>query len=356
MREGFFSGVISSRKKGLIAALARFLLGILSLLYGIMVFAGKVAYAVRLKRSKKLSVPVISVGNVTAGGTGKTPLTALIANMLRDAGHKPAILSRGYKATGGSNDEAGVLTRTAPGIPHLQGKDRVVNGRKAIDGHNATCLVLDDGFQHRRLARDLDVVAIDALNPFGYGRLLPRGLLREPLKALRRANVFVVTHADQVSEKTLALITETLSKIAPGVPVTTAVHAVTELVKPGGGKREKPKALAGKNVLAFCGIGNPRSFKATVLALGAKPKLFIGMKDHQHYPIYLLKKIEKAAEELDVEAVVTTEKDAVKFSDWEWPKPCWVVRVDMKLLSGADEFKRRVLETAAPSEDRETGD
>jgi tetraacyldisaccharide 4'-kinase len=343
MRERFFLSVISGERKGLAAALLRPVLRILSVFYGILAGLRRIAYALRLRPRRKADVPVISIGNITAGGTGKTPLVAYLANMLKRAGRTPAILSRGYKSAGGVSDEAEVLQRAAPGVPHIRGKDRVASAKKAVKGYSADCLVLDDGFQHWRLERDCDIVTIDALNPFGYGRLLPSGLLREPLDALKRADAFVVTHADQVGTDKVDVLVTTLRRLAPDAPVATGAHRVTELVRASDGVSKKPKNMKGKKVLAFCGIGNPRSFKATLRELGVEVKMFLAFKDHQHYPPFLLKKIEKAVTTLNVDAICTTEKDAVKISSWEWPKPCYQVRVAFEFIGGESEIEKLVL-------------
>jgi tetraacyldisaccharide 4'-kinase len=349
MRDGWFSRVISGEKKSVPARLARVFLSCLSSLYGIALKIRRAAYALRIRSRYRPTIPVISVGNLTAGGTGKTPLVALVVNTLRRAGHRPVILSRGYKASGPKNDEASVLERLAPGVPNLLGKNRVKNARKAVMELGATALVLDDGFQHWRIARDLDIVAVDALNPFGFGRLLPRGLLREPTRALRRAHLFVVTHSDQVAPPMRELLKATLQTQIPGVPLALSRHKVEDVLRSGTGEVKKASAIKGKDVLAFCGIGNPRSFEATVRQLGGNPKMFMALGDHQHYPLYLLAKIEEAAEKLGVDAIVTTEKDAVKFDFWKGPRPVYVVRITLEIIEGADVFEALVLKAAGPA-------
>ncbi len=147
----------------------------------------------------RAEVPVVSVGNLTVGGTGKTPMVEWVARWFRRHGRRVAILSRGYKQVQGINDERRVLEENLPDVPHLQDRDRSRSARVAVEELEAEVLVLDDGFQHRRLARDLDVVLIDVLEPFGLGHLLPRGLLREPLGSLRRADIVVLSRSDLVT-------------------------------------------------------------------------------------------------------------------------------------------------------------
>src|SRR5205823_12595962 len=145
------------------------------------------------------AVPVVSVGNLTAGGTGKTPCVEYVARVYRQWEVRVAVLSRGYGSHGGLNDEALVLEENLPDVPHLQGADRAALAAAAVEELESEVLVLDDGFQHRRLARDLDLVLLDATNPWGHGYLLPRGLLRESPKGLKRDGVVMLTRCDQVS-------------------------------------------------------------------------------------------------------------------------------------------------------------
>ena len=160
------------------------------------------------KKSHRATVPVISIGNLTLGGTGKTPCVEYVARFFRQHDVQVAILSRGYGGDGGRNDEAMLLEENLPDVPHLQGPDRVQLAGTAVEELESELLVLDDGFQHRRLRRDLDVVLVDATNPWGYGYLFPRGSLREPVSSLRRASVVMITRADRVSSAALSRIRE----------------------------------------------------------------------------------------------------------------------------------------------------
>src|SRR5207245_6261602 len=173
--------------------------------------------------------PVVSVGNLTVGGTGKTPCVEYVAGFYRGLDLRVAVLSRGYGGDGGRNDEALVLEENLPEVPHLQGADRVALARTAVEELESEVLVLDDGFQHRRLQRDLDLVLVDATNPWGHGYLFPRGLLREPLRRLRRASVVLLTRCDQVDERTRMQIQETIASHAPTVPVARTTHEPIEL-------------------------------------------------------------------------------------------------------------------------------
>ncbi len=178
--------------------MARWSLRFAAIPYGAVVALRNRGFDRRWLEIEQAGVPVVSVGNLTVGGTGKTPMVEWVARWYRRRGQRVAILSRGYRQVHGLNDEGRVLEENLPDVPHLQDRDRVRSARIAVEELEAEILVLDDGFQHRRLARDLDLVLIDALEPFGLGHLLPRGLLREPLRSLRRTDMVVLSRADLV--------------------------------------------------------------------------------------------------------------------------------------------------------------
>ncbi|MEO1997370.1 MAG: tetraacyldisaccharide 4'-kinase, partial [Planctomycetaceae bacterium] len=181
-----FRDLISGHNRGLAARSVRWGLECLASIYGSGVRLRNRTYDRGLRKVQALPVPAISVGNLTAGGTGKTPFVAYLANSFCTHQHQPAILSRGYGSQDGeANDEKRVLDLLCPNVPHDQHPDRVAAAARVCEQHNIDVLILDDGFQHRRAARDLDIVLIDALNPWGFGHLLPRGLLREPPSALQ---------------------------------------------------------------------------------------------------------------------------------------------------------------------------
>ena len=171
-------------------------LGLCSAVYGVAIAARTTAYDRGWKWSQRASVPVVSVGNITLGGTGKTPMVEWIARWYRRRGVRVTLISRGYGHSGGINDEGLVLEENLPDVPHLQDPDRVKLASIATDELEAELIILDDGFQHRRLARDLDLVMLDALDPFGLGKLFPRGLLREPVRSLCRASAVILSRAD----------------------------------------------------------------------------------------------------------------------------------------------------------------
>ncbi len=252
-----------------------------ALLFGGVARARGAFYARGLLPSYDVGVPVISVGNLSAGGTGKTPMIVWLAKELASRKRKVGIVSRGYgSAAGAPNDEALMLSEILPDVPHLQNPDRVAAatelGERGID-----VVLVDDGFQHRRLARDVDLVLMDATRPFGLPAMgdngkpvqamLPRGLMREPLSALKRADAVVITRADAVPEETVRELEALVQRHAPGCPVALAAHAPVRLRSvSSGGERVRPvEDLAGLEVDLFSGIGNPAAFERTASKLGA---------------------------------------------------------------------------------------
>jgi len=256
---------------------------------------------------------VLSVGNLTFGGTGKTPFVEHACLSLRARGLTPAILSRGYRSLDGArNDEALLLARRLPDVPHMQAPDRFRAAASLMD--RADCFVLDDGFQHLPLHRDEDVVLVDATDPFGGGRCPPGGRLREPVSALARATLVVITRCDFVDRDRLG---DTMRRIRAhtAAPVATATFRASCDV-----------ALEGRDVLVACGVANPRAFVATVERLGARAAETRFFRDHHAYG---------AADAADLARsglpVAVTEKDAVKLEPiWPAGAPLAVVRIDFE--------------------------
>jgi tetraacyldisaccharide 4'-kinase len=286
-------------------------------------------------------VPVISVGNVTLGGTGKTPLVEWITRWVRDAGVRPAIISRGYGSKSGEcNDEALELELALPDVPHLQNPDRVAAALRAVAELRVQALVLDDGFQHRRLARDLDIVVIDALEPLGFGHVFPRGTLREPLIGIRRANLVVLSRADMLSTEQRWGIQERIDHYAPQVVWCEAEHRIAALVN-SMGHRVGIDLLAGKRAAVFCGIGNPAGFRHTVAGLGCEIVLWREFPDHHNYTQQDLADLSTWAQQAEI--VFCTRKDLVKV---RVPAlggvPLWAVGIEVSFLGGQEALERRL--------------
>ncbi len=265
----------------------------------------------------RVGVPVISVGNLTVGGTGKTPTVIEIVRHMVALGGRPAILTRGYRARSDEiADEVLEFNESLPNVPVVVDADRVSGAARARGEHGADCLVLDDGFQHRRLARDLDLVLIDALRPFGGEALLPAGRLREPLSSLRRADVLILTRSNQVSDARRAELVRRLNRLAPGRPLVEA-QVVADFVRQNDATLAAEE-LSGVQSLAVCGLGNPETFARLLGTLGASVAGMLSLADHQHYDERLAERIVAAALDAGVKTVVTTRKDWVKLSQ-VWP-------------------------------------
>ena len=284
----------------------------------------------------RASVPVISVGNITTGGTGKTPLVAAIARYLRERHLRVALLSRGYRSDEtGSNDEARELYAVLPDVPHLQNPDRVAAAQTAIEELEMQVLVLDDGFQHRRLGRDLDIVLIDATCPFGYGALLPGGLLREPLTGLRRADFVLLSRADRVDETTLATIAATIKRHNPEIAIGRCDHRPScWLAYPD---QQAPLAqLHGHPALAIAGIGNPQPFFSSLDDLGLQVVGTRALADHCAYDQatveQLVQWINQHQQQHPELVVVCTHKDLVKLRSRKLGNcPLWALKIELQL-------------------------
>jgi tetraacyldisaccharide 4'-kinase len=296
------------------------LLRLPALLYG---------FALRLRNARydrpgaalRAGVPVVSVGNITVGGTGKTPVVAWIAKHLLDWGLSPAVVSRGYGGRAGRGpllvsagegalhpaahcgDEPHQLARALPGVRVVVGSDRPAGAELARRG-GADVVVLDDGFQHRRLARDLDILLIDAKDPFGNGHLLPAGPLREPLDALGRADLFLLTRS--TPEQEYPEIERVLRRHNRRAPVLMAGHARAGFVTLQGTPSIRPE-----RALAFCGIGNPESFRADLVAEGIELVDFRAFPDHHAYTAGEIHELAAAASAARAMAL-TTEKDLAR--------------------------------------------
>ena len=295
-------------------------------------------------RVHKVSVPVVSVGNLTLGGTGKTPLVEWIARWYRGHNIRVSIVSRGYRAEeGGRNDEARELEQKLPDVPHVQGADRIAAANIAIEELETQLIVLDDGFQHRRLARDVDIVLIDALEPFGFGHVFPRGTLREPLAGLRRADVIILSRADVLEPAQREEIWRPLRKLAPKAVYAEVRHTPIELISANGG-HSPMDSLKDVPLAAFCGLGNPAGFRHTIQSCGCHLVELREFPDHHCYSREDIESISDWANRLGVAAVLCTHKDLVKIGlDQLGNLPLWAVRVGIDFLGGQEAVEARLL-------------
>ena len=307
-------------------------------------------YTLGVLHSRALDCPVISIGNLTVGGTGKTPAVELAVRTLMERGHRPGVLSRGYgRRSGGVQvvadaasirldaDEAGdepfLLARRLPGVPVVVGPNRYEAGRLARERFGITAIVLDDGFQHRTLRKDLEIVMARAVAPWGNGRLLPGGPLREPLAGLGRAHLVVATGAATAADA--AEVAATVARVAPALPVLTAVHVPTECFESGAMRFVPVRALAGARLVAFAGIASPAGFRRTLAETGVTVTGFEEFADHHWYTREDLARLDHRATETRADGLVTTEKDWVRLRPLPALKrPVYVLSVRLTLTSG----------------------
>lgn len=358
------------------ARLLLWILGQFSRLYGAVVQLRLCLFKIGALRRFHLGCQVISVGNVTAGGTGKTPMVEMLARTLAAQGRKVAILSRGYRRSerAGDGGARGAADAAAPlvvsdgrrrvllssevsgdepymlatnlcdaGVVVLVDKDRVKSGRYAIRRFGCDILLLDDGFQYQRLRHRMDIVLVDRTNPFGNGRVLPRGILREPARNIARARFICITKARGGDTSDLR---RRIRELNPSAGLIECNHDPTELM--GAFNRAERHALGelkGMKIVAVSGIAAPLSFEKSLENLGATILSRRHFADHHRYSQQEVLDIVNEAAELGADAVVTTEKDAVRMVRADHcDVPVWFLRIEMRFLGGEDEFRRCINE------------
>jgi tetraacyldisaccharide 4'-kinase len=306
-------------------------------------------YTSGIRASRKLDARVICVGNLTTGGTGKTPMVIYLAKTLRGEGHKVSVLTRGYKGkkkkpvtvisdgTGRGatveegGDEAVLMSDELTGVPIFASANRFAAGREAIRSFASDTLILDDGFQHLRLARDLNLLIIDGSNPFGGNRLLPAGRLREPVTGIRRADAVILSRVDQA--KDVPGILNVIRTCHPAIPVFQAIHEAYDMEALLTMERMSVEKLRGRGVIALSGIGNPGALHGTLKSLGAEVKRELSYPDHHRYTREDLENIRVACDRYPDALLITTEKDGVRLRDGEiHDLPVWVLKIRIRMI------------------------
>lgn len=348
-----FESILDGSSRSVTSTIARAALWVASQPYGAAIRLRNRLYDARWLGSQSVELPVISVGNLTAGGTGKTPACAMIARWFRDRSVRVAILSRGYAALeDGANDEARELEAMLPDVPHLQSPNRIEIAGTARDELGMQLLVLDDGFQHRKISRNLDIVLLDATEPFGFGHLLPRGLLREPVHGLRRADMVIATRSDQVDRQRLSDLRNFVQRYNPRAAWIESIHAPVSLVS-WDGVPQPLEWLRGKRVLAVSAIGNPRGFEKTLASLGAEIVGHETYPDHHPYARTDIERLESIVLQSDrpMDAVICTGKDLSKLElSAIGAAPLYALQISMHIQAGKDileEHLERVLQRVA---------
>ena len=379
--EQFAVDVILDRRQGFRASLLRGVLGALSKVYAFGVNSRLSLYRNRILHDQPLGCLVVVVGNLTVGGTGKTPVVEKFARALQERGRRVAILSRGYKSKAPpvwkkwwwalthaeeppprivsdgkqvlldseqAGDEPYMLARNLPGVIVLVDKNRVKSGAFAIKHFVCDTLVLDDGFQYLPLKGQLNLLLVDKTNPFGNGHLLPRGILREPIKHLRRASYVFLTKSNGRRDPELESM---IQRHNPGVDVIECAHRPQYLQRFGGDERQPLSFLKGRKVLSFCGIATPESFEKFLRDLGAQLMGRERYLDHYRYTEEDFEDLLALARQEGAECLVTTEKDAVRIpTDRAWSLPLYYLRLEIEILHGAADFDEAVGRICFPAQ------
>jgi tetraacyldisaccharide 4'-kinase len=325
-------------------------LSAISVLYGAVVYLRRMFFRLHIFKRNQISCPVISVGNLTLGGTGKTPTVIQVAQLLTRSNRRPVVISRGYgrkdekkiivvsdgrsvlvdSRTGG--DEPVMIGSKLPGIPVVVGRNRFQAALLALQWFSPDVVVLDDGFQHLRLKRDLDVVLVDAQNPFGNGKLFPAGILREPIDALKRADAVLITRTDMSGDA--AKLKATIRQHTKARIFTSRLVPV-DLIDYRSSDIKPLTVLRGSKVLALSGIASPDSFTLLLKSLGADIVAACTYRDHFDYQKSDLAAVFRKAADEKISMIVTTEKDAIRIKKLH-ADGVWALRIELAVLEQAE--------------------
>ncbi|MFZ5767002.1 MAG: tetraacyldisaccharide 4'-kinase [Thermodesulfobacteriota bacterium] len=325
----------------------------LSPLYGLAMALRAWAYGKGLLPRQRLSVPVISVGNLTLGGTGKTPMTIHLARLLAD--RAPVIVSRGYDGRAkekvnvvsdgvsllldarSAGDEPYYMAENLPGVPVLTSRKRSEGGRWAVERLGARSVILDDGFQHLPLARDVDLVLFGVESFLGNNRIFPGGDMREPLTALARAHAFILTGVNDANRQRFAAISRALTKKFPGIPIFSAEYRPLSLINVQGEELSLAQARE-MTYFAFCGLAQPASFVRSLEQAGLRTRGFQAFRDHCRYLAPELEFLKKQLAGFSGDGLITTEKDLVKLREAQLPLPLYALRMELRPEADFDAF------------------
>ncbi len=336
-------------KKGFWPWVLRLLMTLLAFLYCGVLAVYLMPFHIGIRKQSRLQCRVVSIGNLTTGGTGKTPFTIMLCKALQAAGKNVVVLSRGYRGKNefGSavvsdhdrvfltaeeaGDEAFLLAQSLPGIPVIAGKDRRLTGTKAIELFHPDIVLLDDGFQYWQLHRDLDIVLLNAAAPFDNGWTLPRGLLRVPLSHLKRAGVVVLTNSSRCDNERITSLKSQVQELAPDRPIYLSKLVPVYLQNLEDGTAIPTNWLQDRKIAVYSALGNPEGFENTVQLLGVHILERSRFRDHTTLSSQDLTSICERAHQLGAEAVVTTSKDAVKIQRADFRLPIYALHVEMEI-------------------------
>ncbi len=339
---------------------------ILSWIYGFGHFLRLTFYKTGILKTKSLPVPVISIGNIAAGGTGKTPTVIMIAELLKGMGKKVAVLSRGYKGEAEgeinvvsdgneifmnplqSGDEPYMMAARLKGIPVITGSDRYKTGKYAIEKFGAEVILLDDGYQHVQLDRNFNILLLDSNSPFGNGYLLPRGTLREPVSYINRADMVIFTKVrsqkpEARSQKINSLITQQNRNT-----ICKSIYVSAGCIDINANKDISLDGVKGKKGFAFCGIASPESFKNSLKEAGIDIRGFVSFEDHYQFSRDDIDSLISKAKETGSEILITTEKDEVRLKGFEPISfPIWILKIRMEIFEGKEMLISKIIEAIA---------
>lgn len=366
MTGGYIAGVVAGSRRSPGASIIRAALTVPAVVYSAGLKLYLFTYRAGIRRQTRLACPVISVGNITSGGTGKTPLVEAICRALTQRGVRVAVLSRGYRGAfehsaavvstperveltpRQAGDEAYLLATLLPRTPVVVGKDRRRTGAMAIERFQPDALVLDDGMQFYQLHRDLEIAVVNARDPFHNGWTLPRGLMREPPSHLRRAHCIVVTYADRVSPAAMESLVRRLRKLAPASQLFTARTVATELRPLDGSANQLLEWLQNRRIATLCAIGDPEAFEEQVRRLGASIVHFSRLPDHEEPTMAHLQTFLSQAVSAGAEAVLVSLKDAVKLPPISRPLRFYALKATLE-VDGFASLLNRILELVPAS-------
>jgi len=337
----YFFALATDKKNNTFYSFLKVILLAFSYIYYLLVEIVVFLYMNDIFKRFSSDLKVISVGNITLGGTGKTPVEYYLIKHIFNK-KKVSLIARGY-----NNDELNLMQLNFPNIKILAGKNRIKLVKKASGVFKSDVAIVDDGFQHWRIRRDIDIVIIDASNPFGNGHLIPRGILREPVSHLIRADIFVITKRD-LGQGNLTSLKEILKRTNPGALIVESQYKPLYLYNPQRDKKIDIQEIRNKKVSAFCAIGSPESFKYTLGKMGVNLGSFSDFIDHYQYKVKDIERIVKEANENTSEFIITTEKDWMRLNSELIDvmsknfKFC-ILKIDIDIVSGEEKLIERLL-------------
>ena len=342
----YFYELMTDQRKDWLAQILKIVLLILSFFYWVGIKIILWMYQKKILKTKRMPKAVISVGNITVGGVGKTPLVRLIAMMLKRRNLKPAILTRGYMAKGRISDEAEMLKSQLKDVSVLVGSNRYQMAQDFLRVNKADVFILDDGFQHWSLFRNFNIVAIDTTCPFGNLFLIPRGILREPMDSLRRADIFILTKTD-LGKENIKKICQRIKQFQPAAAIVETIHNPVALINiNNSGDKKDTSAVSGHSACLFSGIGDPQSFEESTKFLKVDVKKHFIFMDHYSYSKNDIERIVHYCRVHNIKTVITTQKDAARLAEllhlFSRELNVFILEIEMKILKGEQDLEKRI--------------